>query len=140
MKKIRLHVDSILYYMEDNSGFASPHYIDLLKKKVVSPDVDDNISRQDVENEDRYFYIKPISSHEGFDIMQDFAVLEESDEIQAHLFEVLQQKKPFLNFKDAIADYPDLEKKFYEYKNSRLKEMLKNQLAECGYELAEETF
>ena len=140
MKKIRMHVDPILYYMEDSSGFASPHYIDLFKKEVVSPDVDDDISYQDVENKDRYFHIKPISSHEGFEIMQDFAVSEESEEIKEHLFDVLQQRKPFRNFKNAIKNYPDVEKKFYEYKDARLKEMLKDQLAEHGYELEEETF
>ena len=88
-----------------------------------------------MENEDRYFYIEPITSHEGYEIMQDFAALEESDEIRSSMFDVLERKKPFLNFKNAIADYPDIEKKFYEYKDNRLNEILKDRLAECGYEL-----
>jgi hypothetical protein len=134
MKKIKLFIDPILYCMEDSSVFAGAHYIDLIKGEVISPDVGD-ISREDVENEDRYFYIEPITSHEGYEIMQDFAVLEESDEIRGHMFDALERKKPFLNFKNALADYPDIEKKFYEYKNNRLKEILKDRLAECGYEL-----
>ena len=139
MKKVKLFINPILYYMEDSSGFASSYYIDLFKEKVVSPEVDDDVSFEDVANKERYFYIKPITSHEGYEIMQDFAALEESDEIQAHLFDVLQQKKPFLNFKNAIADYADIQKKYYEYKDNRLKEILRNQLAECGYELEEKT-
>jgi hypothetical protein len=134
MKKIKLFIDPILYYMEDSSVFAGSHYIDLFEGEVISPDVDD-ISHEDVENKDRYFYIEPITSHEGYEIMQDFAALEESDEIRSRMFDVLERKKPFLNFKNAIADYPDIEKKFYEYKDNRLKEILKNRLAECGYEL-----
>ena len=134
MKKIKLFIDPILYYMEDSSVFAGSHYIDLFEGEVISPDVDD-ISHEDVENEDRYFYIEPITSHEGYEIMQDFAALEESDEIRSRMFDVLERKKPFLNFKNAIADYPDVEKKFYEYKDNRLKEILKDRLAECGYEL-----
>ena len=134
MKKIKLFIDPILYYMEDSSVFASSHYIDLIKGEVVSPDVDD-ISHEDVENEDRYFYIEPITSHESYEIMQDFAASEESDEIRGHMFDALERKKPFLNFKDVLADYPDIEKKFYEYKDNRLKEILKDRLAECGYEL-----
>jgi hypothetical protein len=139
MKKIKLFLDPILYYMEDSSGFASSHYIDLFKGKVVSPDADDDISYEDVENEDRYFSIEPITSHEAYEIMQDFAASVESDEIRGHLFEVLERKKPFRNFKDTLTDYPDIEKDFYEYKDNRLKEILRDQLAQCGYELEEET-
>jgi hypothetical protein len=134
MKKIKLFIDPILYYMEDSSVFADSHYIDLVEGEVISPDVDD-ISHEDVENEDRYFYIEPITSHEGYEIMQDFAALEESDEIRSLMFDALERKKPFLNFKNIIADYPNIEKKFYEYKDNRLKEILKDRLAECGYEL-----
>jgi Uncharacterised protein family (UPF0158) len=134
MKKIKLFIDPVLYYMEDSSVFAGSHYIDLFEGEVISPDVDD-ISHEDVKNEDRYFYIEPITSHEGYEIMQDFAALEESDERRSRMFDVLERKKPFLNFKNAIADYPDVEKKFYEYKDNRLKEILKDRLAECGYEL-----
>jgi hypothetical protein len=64
----------------------------------------------------------------------------ESDEIRGHLFDVLERKKPFRNFKDTLEDYPDIEKSFYEYKDNRLKEMLRDQLAERGYELEEEAF
>ena len=134
MKKIKLFIDPILYCMEDNSVFAGSHYIDLFEGEIISPDVDD-ISHEDVENEDRYFYIEPITSHEGYEIMQDFAALEESDEIRSRMFDALERKKPFLNFKNALADYQDIEKKFYEYKDNRLKEILKDRLAECGYEL-----
>jgi len=139
MKKIKLFLDPIYYYMEDSSGFATSHYIDLFKGDVVSPEVDD-ISYEDVENEDRYFYIEPITSHEGYEIMQDFAESEDSDEIRSHLYDALDGKKPFRNFKHALAGYPDIEKKFYEYKDNRLKEILKDRLAEFGYELEEETF
>jgi len=140
MKKIKLFLDPILYHMEDNSGFASAHYIDLFEGEVVSPDVSDDIGEEDVENDDRYCHIEPITSEEGYEIMQDFAAAEESDEIRNHLFDALERKKPFLNFKEALTDYPDTEKTFYEYKNNRLKEILKKRLAECGYELEEETF
>jgi len=139
MKQIKLFLDPILYFMEDSSGFASAHYLDLLKGEVVTPDIDDTISDQDVEDDDRYFSIEPITSDEGYDIMQDFAALEQSDEIRGHLISALEGKKPFRSFKDALADYPDVEKKFYEYKDNRLKKILRKQLAECGYTLEEET-
>ena len=140
MKKIKLFLDPILYYMEDNSGFSSPHYIDLVKGEVVSPDIDDSTSEEDVEDEDRYLAIEPITSDEGYAIMQDFAALEESDEIRDHLFGALERKKPFVNFKEALADYPDTEKKFFEYKGNRLKKILKKQLKELNYELKEKNF
>jgi hypothetical protein len=140
MKKIKLFLDPILYHMEDTSGFANACYIDLLKGEVVSPDIDDHTTEEDVENEDRYFPIEPITSDEVYAIMQDFAALEESDEIRDHLYGALERKKPFFNFKEALADYPDTEKKFYEYKGNRLKKILKKQLKERNYELKEKTF
>ncbi|MDY6836973.1 MAG: UPF0158 family protein [Thermodesulfobacteriota bacterium] len=140
MKKIKLFLDPILYFMEDSSGFASQHYLDLLKGEVVSPDVDDTISDEDLDDDDRYFPIEPITSDQGYDIMQDFAALEQSDEIRGHLISALEGKKPFRSFKDALAEYPDVEKRFFEYKGNRLKDMLKKQLAECGYTLEEESF
>ncbi|MBW1841943.1 MAG: hypothetical protein JRI75_09140 [Deltaproteobacteria bacterium] len=140
MKKIKLFLNPILYYMEDSSGFASPHYINFQNGEIVSPDFDDGISHEDVKDEERYLRIEPITSHEGYGIMQDFAVAEDSDEIRALLFDALERKKPFHNFKNAIAEYPDTQKKFYAYKDRRLKEIFRDQLAERGYEVAEETF
>jgi len=139
MKKIKLFLDPILYYMEDSSGYASSCYIDLLKGEVVLPDVDEDVSDEDAENEDRYFYIEPIPSHEGYEIMQDFAASVESDEIRDQMFDALERKKPFFNFKSTLADYPDIQKKFFEYKDNRLKEILRDRLAEYGYELEEKT-
>jgi len=139
MKKIKLFLDPILYYMEDSSGFASLCYIDLLKGEVVLPNVDEDISDEDAENEDRYFHLEPITSHEGYEIMQDFAASMESDEIRDQMFDALERKKPFFNFKSTLADYPDIQKNFFEYKDIRLKEILKDRLAEHGYELEEKT-
>jgi hypothetical protein len=139
MKKIRLSLDPILYHMEDRSGFASSHYIDLITGEVVSPDIDENITHEDVANEDRYFCVEPITSDEGYAIMQDFVAFVESDEIRDHLIDALERKKPFRNFKDAITEYPDIETRFYAYKDNRLKDILRDKLAEYGYELEEET-
>jgi hypothetical protein len=139
MKKIKLFLHPIFYYMEDSSGFASSCYIDLLKGKVVLPDVNKDISDENAESKDRYFHVEPITSHEGYEIMQDFAASVESDEIRNQMFDALERKKPFFNFKSTLADYPDIQKKFSEYKDNRLKEILKDRLAECGYELEEKT-
>lgn len=140
MKKIKLFLDPILYFMEDNSGFASLHYLDLSKGEVVSPDIDDTISHEDVEHDDRYFPLAPITSDEGYEIMQDFAASEQSDEIRGYLINALEGKKPFRNFKDTLAEYPDVQKRFYEYKGNRLKGILRKHLAEFGYTLEEEPF
>ena len=137
MKKIKLFLDPILYYMEDSSGFASSHYIDLTSGEIVSPDTNGDVTDEDVAQEDRYFRIEPVTSHEVYEIMQAFAESEESDEIRSHLYDALDRKKPFMNFKDALTAYPDAEKNFYAYKNSSLKEILKNRLEECGYEIKE---
>jgi hypothetical protein len=71
--------------------------------------------------------------------MQDFAASVESDEIRNQMYDALERKKPFFNFKNTLADYPDVQKKFFEYKDNRLKEILRDRLAECGYEFEEKT-
>jgi hypothetical protein len=137
MKKIKLFLDPVLYYMEDTSGFANPCYIDLVKGEIVSPELGDDVTEKDVKDEERYFAVEPIATDDVYAIMQDFAAMEDSDEIRDHLFSALERKKPFLNFKEALSEYPDTEKRFYQYKGNRFKKMLKKQLAERGYALEE---
>lgn len=138
MKKIKLFLDPILFYMEDTSGFAVTHYIDLTTGEVVSPDLDDDISDEDVKDGKRYFFISPIGSHEGYGIMKDFVGTIESEEIQNRLYEALERRKPFRSFKNAVSEYPDMDKLFYEYKGNRLINMLKERLAGIGYEVEED--
>ena len=137
MKKITLFLDPVLYYLEDSSGFASPHYIDLHNGDVVAPELEDAIGFEDVEGGNRYFRIEPITSHESYEIMQDFAAAQESDEVRGNLFDALERKKPFRNFKNTLADYPGVQEKFYKYKDARLTEILRIRLEERGYELEE---
>lgn len=70
--------------------------------------------------------------------MHDFVGTIEADEIRERLYRVLDGPKPFRNFKDALYEYPEIETRFYEYKEERLKENLKEQLARAGYELEED--
>lgn len=140
MKKIKMYLDPILYLMEDASEFASRYYIDLEKGDVISPDIDDDIRFDLVEQDARYFYLEPLTSHQGYDIMQDFASSQASEDIRDLLYDALEKKKPFRNFKNTLADFTDIEKQFYEYKNSRLKEILKKRLEEIGYALEEKRY
>lgn len=137
MKRIKLFLDPILYYMEDSSEFANAYYIDLTKEKIVSPELDENFRQADLQIKKRFFRIEPITSSEGYEIMQDFASTLESEETKNALFEVLEQKKPFWNFRKALKDDKMMEKRFREFKDSVLKEILKKRLAEIGYELEE---
>jgi hypothetical protein len=70
--------------------------------------------------------------------MEDFVGTIELEEIRDRLSEVLDRPKPFRNFKEALYDYPEIQKGFYEYKENRLKEILKEQLSEIGYEIEED--
>lgn len=138
MKKIKLFLDPILFVMEDESGLGGSHYIDLQTGDIVSPDLEDDVSYEDVEDEERYFCIEPVDSHEGYEIMEDFVGTIELEEIRDRLSEVLDRPKPFRNFKEALYDYTEIQKGFYEYKENRLKEILKEQLSEIGYEIEED--
>lgn len=139
MKSIKLFLDPILYYMEDSSEFANAYYIDLTKEKIISPEFDQRFRQEDLQVKNRFFRIEPITSKEGYEIMQDFASSLESEETKNALFEILEQKKPFWNFRKALRDNKRMEKRFREFKDNVLKEILKKRLAEIGYELEEKS-
>ncbi len=51
------------------------------------------------------------------------------------LSEALARNRPFRNFKDCLAEYPNVFRRFSNYKDRRLLAKLKDDLDWAGYEL-----
>ncbi len=90
---------------------------------------DEEAEREQVEeNPERYRYIDPIDSHEGFRIMQDFVATLPESEAKRALERSLTRKSPFRNFKDDLYEFPDVQKQWYDFHNAALLQMAKEWL------------
>jgi hypothetical protein len=89
----------------------------------IDPDDFDN-------NPQRYRYIEPIDSHDGFHIMQDFVETLPDSEAKRTLTKSLTRPKPFRNFKDDLYDFPQVQDQWYKYHEKNLLEIAKDWLKE----------
>ena len=85
--------------------------------------IDDDAEGEDAEpweESGRYLEIRPIESHEGFQIMEDFVEeLPEGEGCRA-LDRALRLPRPFRCFKDTLADFPDLRERWFKYHHGRM--------------------
>ena len=80
------------------------------------------------ENWDKYVQIDKMESHESFEIMADFAEKVDSRELRDSLINALNRKHPFQNFKWVIDNSGPYRQKWFDFKNQRLIEWVKDQL------------
>jgi hypothetical protein len=73
------------------------------------------------ETWDKVITIHPPDSDESFEIMEDFAEYKATGRLQQQLFDALNRKKPFRNFKNLI-DNSDSRQDWFDYKQLRLEE------------------
>ena len=75
-------------------------------------------------------WIAKVSSHEGFEIMRDFAERCEG-EARAKLVRALSGRRPFRAFKDALA-YVGLSDNYYSLRDEAYRELAESRLQEAG--------
>jgi len=80
------------------------------------------------ENWDKYIQIEKMESHESFDLMADFAESVDSKELRESLINALNKKHPFRNFKWVVDNSGPYRQKWFDFKNQRLIEWVKDQL------------
>lgn len=86
------------------------------------------------ENWDKYFEIERMESHESFKIMADFAENVDNRELRNKLIYALSRKHPFQNFKWTVDNSGPYRQKWFDFKNQRLIEWVKNQLEITDFE------
>ena len=67
--------------------------------------------------------VEPIGSHEGFRIMENFVASLPESEDRNLLWKVLSWKKPFSNFKSALADMGDLRQQWFDFHDKELRKL-----------------
>jgi outer membrane cobalamin receptor len=86
------------------------------------------------ENWERYIQIERMESHESFDLMADFADSVDSKEFRDSLIQALNKKHPFRNFKWVVDNSGPYRQKWFDFKNQRLIEWVKDQLEVLDFE------
>ena len=86
------------------------------------------------ENWDKYIQIEKMESHESFDLMADFADSVDSRELRDSLINALNKKHPFRNFKWIVDNSGPYRQKWFDFKNQRLIEWVKDQLEVLDFE------
>jgi len=128
MSKIKIIASELLDLFESHSDFGSG-YIDKQTGEILmtfeqsdEPEQEEVIDRLN-EDPARYLMIEPISSREGFQIMENFVEgLPEGGERDL-LTKVLSRKKPFSNFKNALADMGPLRQQWFDFHDKELRQL-----------------
>jgi len=115
-------------------------YIHKITKELIAiPDMDEMIELdleawdEELEmlnnNYDDYFEIEKWSSNEAFDVMLDFANnLNNNTSLQKKLFDALDSKKPFREFKYTIDNSGPYRQIWFDFKDQYLQEFVLKQL------------
>ncbi len=90
------------------------------------------------ENRGDYFEFEKMTSHESFEVMADFAETVDNKKLQDRLYRALNKSKPFRNFKWEIDNSGEYRQKWFDFKNQRLIEFVKNQIEQHNREFTDE--
>jgi hypothetical protein len=128
MAKIKIIDAELLDLFGDHNEFSSG-YIDkqtgeilLIFEDYDEPEQEEIMDKLNLDP-DRYLIIQPISSREGFRMMEEFVEsLPESGD--RHLLtKALSWKKPFSNFKSALVDMGALRKQWLTFQDKELRRL-----------------
>jgi len=80
------------------------------------------------ENWDDYIEFTGFESHESFQIMADFAKSVDDEKLQYRLFNALNRRKPFQNFKWQIDNSGHYRQLWFNFRSKRYKDWVKEQI------------
>ena len=142
-RTLKIDLDELCDAME-NSSYEVEYYLDLKSGEIlfVSEGMDDEETgklKNPIEEElDRYEPIPKAESYEGYRDMQAFIATVEDGHL-AELFEVaINGKGAFRRFKDVLLNYPKEREKWFEFRDSRMKERALEWLDDIDVTLVEE--
>ena len=80
---------------------------------------------EDIEN---YIVFEGMETHESFRVMEDFANSVDDRKIQVKLFDALNRRKPFANFKNIINDTINIRQNWFNFELMKNIEFVKMQI------------
>lgn len=158
MKKLKVDIDEIAFIMEMSNDFESTRLFDTetgeivdipgeLMSAVESDDEDeiDNLPEWEKDlietvesvlsdNTGRYVEIPRKPSYESYNLMVEFASSVKGRGLREKLNIALDGKGAFRRFKNVLAGYPEEEKRWYAFKDDRLRHEVIDWLESIGIE------
>ena len=126
---IEVDLDELIYALEDYCSYKN-YYLDTETGDVITLSEDSDVvegddHREEIEHDesDRFVYIEPVDSTKSFKIMEDFVGNLTESEAKASLVEAINQSRPFRKFKNRLIKHPGIRKKWFAFKENRMKEM-----------------
>ena len=142
-KTLKIDLDE-LYSAMENSSYAVEYYLDLETGEIlfISEGMDDEETgklRNQIEEElDRYELIPKAESYEGYRDMQAFIATVEDDHLSELLEVAINGKGAFRRFKDVLLNYHKERERWFEFRDSSMKERALEWLDDIDVTLVEE--
>ncbi|MFQ5715361.1 MAG: UPF0158 family protein [Candidatus Scalinduaceae bacterium] len=147
--------EEIAICMEDQNRYDHDHCLDTQTGEVVTisgevirilEDGDDEaledlpdwqkgevtIAEEILGESDRYVWIEERPSYEGYNLMAEFADAVEDENLREKLVIALDGKGTFRRFKNVLVNYPDEEKRWFSFKDEKMKEEITDWLNSIG--------
>ncbi len=131
-EKIKIDAQMLIAALQDNS-IGMNYYLNL-KTGQIETLIDDYFPENEeveaeIENKyENFVQIFPIPSYVTYNIMVKFTEQIENDDVKNRLFEVLNARKPFYNFKATLWDYLDIRTKWFEFRDKKWNALAKEWL------------
>jgi hypothetical protein len=141
--KLKIDFDEIATAFEF-SDVMNHYFIDMRENEVVyvNEAVEDDAKKRLEEIEEagnRYVHIQTRLPDYNFHVMECFVYelqeQEEDSELADKLYEALHQSNPFRNFKELLAQHPEVREKWFSYKDRAIRNEAIDWLCEKGIEL-----
>ncbi len=114
--------DDIIFSMEDQSSIW---YIDSRESSILSDEMmrELELETDEAESEDIFYNLPHWTSEDGYDLMADFTNNLHAPLARSDLRQVLNSGRGvFRNFKNVLKKYPEVEKKWFSFKNQKMRE------------------
>ena len=135
MDKIRIEIDEFVLALQEHGPyvqwFLDKQSGELLPVFEDSCGVEENEEIEERIKKDplRYLGIDPVSSHQSFQIMEDFIETLANQKAQMDLSRAISMKRPFANFKTTLCRFPEIGEKWFLYNEQAILEIGKEWLA-----------
>jgi hypothetical protein len=114
------------YNLKTNEIIAIPDFSQISDEEEFKEIFRKDFEKINQEKED-FIKIEILESFESFKIMERFIEQLNDQNLKLELQAILQQKKPFQNFKYKI-DHSDFRQYWFDFKQNELEKIVKNQL------------
>ncbi len=118
---VKIDTEWLLEALDDNDPLVE-HYLDTqtgdilrINEMIGIMEEQEELYKQMEQDPERWVTIDPISSRDGFRIMEAFVADLPDSENKRMLEKVLTWKKPFSNFRQALQDMPEIREKWFAF-------------------------